>query len=246
MSTYVLVPGFWLGAWAWREVTRALRAAGHEVYPVTLSGLAERAHLGGPGVDVDIHVADVLALIEMEELREVVLVGHSGAGAIVTAVAEKIRERIARLVYVDSGPLPDGAAQIETNSPESRALIEEQIAKHGSWPMPSFEELEQMGSSLAGVNHATRERWRRLAVPQPADTVTTPVRRSAPDPTLPKVLIACTFTAEQVRELARQVPLFAELAGSEWTVRELPTGHWPMFSEPAALARLLDEEGRAT
>ena len=112
MTTYVLVPGLWLGGWAWHDVTAALRGAGHEVFPLTLTGVADRAHLLGPGVDLDTHTEDIVRLVETEDLRDVVLVGHSYGGMPVSAAALRLRERIARVIYVDSGPLPDGTTQL--------------------------------------------------------------------------------------------------------------------------------------
>ena len=111
MATFVLVPGFWLGGWAWRDVAEPLRAAGHCVYPVTLTGLGERVQLGGPQVNLDTHIADVVNLLRYEQLHEVVLVGHSYAGTVITGVADQAPERIAQLVYVDTWPLPDGVVR---------------------------------------------------------------------------------------------------------------------------------------
>ena len=131
MATFVLVPGFWLGGWAWRVVTETLRAAGHNVYPVTLTGLGERVHLAGPQVNLDTHIADVVNLLRYEELRNVVLVGHSYAGTVITGVADQASERIARLVYVDTWPFPDGVAQIDLNPPEARQAQEQLVATQG-------------------------------------------------------------------------------------------------------------------
>ncbi len=89
MATFVLVPGAWLGGWAWQRVTPLLRAAGHEVYPVTLTGLGERVHLGTSETNLETHIADVVNLIEFEDLRAVVLVGHSYAGCVITGVADR-------------------------------------------------------------------------------------------------------------------------------------------------------------
>ena len=92
MATYVLVGGAWIGGWAWQAVARALRARGHEVYPATLTGLGERAHLGRPETDLETHIADVVNLMAYEDLAEVVLVGHSYAGFVVTGVADRAGE----------------------------------------------------------------------------------------------------------------------------------------------------------
>src|SRR5512142_1834338 len=118
MATFVLVPGMWLGGWAWRDVAETLRVAGHTVYPVTLTGLGERVHLGGPQVNLDTQITDVLNLFQYEDLDAVILVGHSFAANVIAGVADKIPERIARLVYVDTWPLPDGVAQIDMYPPE--------------------------------------------------------------------------------------------------------------------------------
>ena len=90
MTNFVLVPGFWLGGWAWDRVTARLRAAGHTVFPVTLTGLGERVHLAGPQIDLDTHITDVINLITYEALHDVVLVGHSYAGMVVTGVADRM------------------------------------------------------------------------------------------------------------------------------------------------------------
>src|SRR5215208_2862995 len=90
MATFVLVPGAWLGGWCWRRVTPLLRAAAHDVFTPTLTGLGERAHLATPDVGLGTHVRDIVNVIRFEELTDVVLVGHSYAGWVVTGVAEEI------------------------------------------------------------------------------------------------------------------------------------------------------------
>jgi pimeloyl-ACP methyl ester carboxylesterase len=123
-TTFVLVPGYWLGAWAWDEVAADLRAAGHEVRAVTPAGQAERASGAAPGADVGAQVDDLLRLIEDGDLTGVVLVAHSGANMAVTGAADRIPERIARVVYVDTGPMPSGLAGIDFHDPVSRADLE--------------------------------------------------------------------------------------------------------------------------
>jgi pimeloyl-ACP methyl ester carboxylesterase len=243
MATFVLVPGMWLGGWAWRDVAGPLRAAGHSVYPVTLTGLGERVHLGGPQVNLDTHIADVVNLLRYEELREVVLVGHSFAGTTITGAADQVPERIARLVYVDTWPLPDGVAQIDLNSPEGRQAQERQIATQGEgWrlPMPSWEELDQ-GNELRELGEAERRLMRERAVDQPFGTLTQPVRLTNPArEALLKTGIWSSMTVAEVREMGAAYPaVCSELAKPGWEFIELPTGHWPMFSRPRELAELL-------
>src|SRR5687768_4282986 len=108
MATFVLVPGFWLGGWAWQTVARPLRSAGHDVYPVSLTGLGDRLHLANREVNLDTHITDVTNLIAFEDLRDVILVGHSGGGVVATGAADRVPDRLSRVVYLDSAPLPDG------------------------------------------------------------------------------------------------------------------------------------------
>jgi pimeloyl-ACP methyl ester carboxylesterase len=245
MTTYVLVAGAWLGGWSWRPVTDELRRHGHDVHPVTLTGLGDRAQLATPEVDLDTYLADIVDLVESEDLRDLVLVGHSYAGHVVTGVADRIPERISQLAYLDAGPSPDGAAFLDLQPPPVRALIERLVEEAGEgWriPMPSWEELEGvMGASLDGLGEQERARMRAGATAQPLRTWTQPLslQRPAGDP-LPKLLVTCSIPLAQVRQMIADAhPWFAALAGPEWSFLELPTGHWPMFSVPGALAALL-------
>ncbi len=114
MAAYVLVGGAWLGGWCWQPVARRLRDSGHDAYPVTLTGLGERAHLAGPEVDLETHITDVVNLVEFEDLHDTVLLGHSYAGLVVTGMAD----RIPKLVYLETGPIPAGTALIEMFLPK--------------------------------------------------------------------------------------------------------------------------------
>jgi pimeloyl-ACP methyl ester carboxylesterase len=243
MTTYVLVGGAWLGGWCWQPVARRLRDNGHDAYPVTLTGLGERVHLASPRVDLDTHITDVVNLIEFEDLHDVVLLGHSYAGLVVTGAADRIPERISELVYLDTGPLPDGAVLIETFPPEARRHIERQVEELGDgwrFPMPPREELANM-ASLEGLDDSQLRLLRSRAVAQPFGTYTQPLRLENPArEELPKLGILCSFSLDQVQEMiASDNPLFRGLAGPNWRFVELPTGHWAMFSRPADLAELL-------
>ncbi|BBG04365.1 MULTISPECIES: alpha/beta fold hydrolase [Pseudonocardia] len=232
MTTYVLVPGFWLGAWAWDAVAADLRSRGHEVTAVELGH--------APSDTADSHVADVLAVLDSlgTFAGPVVLVGHSGAGPVCAAVAERARARVARLVFVDTGPLPDGVAQIEFGEPAVQERTRAAIDAHG-WgqPMPDRAEFAVLGTSTDGIPDALFDEIRSRSLVEPAGSILTGACRGTPDPTLPKTVVASSFTPEQVRPLIDAgVPGFAEMGGSEWSFVSLPTGHWPMFSEPERLA----------
>jgi pimeloyl-ACP methyl ester carboxylesterase len=118
MATFVLVHGGWQGGWSWRRVVPHLRASGHEVYTPTLTGLGERAHLLGCVDGLDTHVKDVLGLIEYEDLEEVMLVGHSYGGVVITAVAEVVAEKLSHLVYLDASVPKDGQGMFDLMPPE--------------------------------------------------------------------------------------------------------------------------------
>jgi pimeloyl-ACP methyl ester carboxylesterase len=245
MTTYVLVGGAWLGGWCWQRVARRLRDEGHDAYPATLTGLGERAHLASPEVDLEIHITDVVNLIEYEGLQDVVLLGHSYAGLVVTGAADRIPERISQLVYLDTAPLPDGGFLIEKFPPELRKRTEEQVQKLGEgwkFPIPPPEELANM-ASLEGVDEDSLRLLYSRAAPHPFGTYTQPLRLKNPaQESLPKLGIVCSFSLAQVQQMiAGGHPLFRELSGPEWRFVELPTGHWPMFSRPEELVELLLE-----
>ncbi len=248
MKTFVLVGGAWLGGWCWQGVANRLRARGHEIYPVTLTGLGERMHLARPEVDLETHITDVVNLLDYEELSDVSLVGHSYGGTVVTGVADRRPERIARLVYLDTGPLDDGQAIVDAYPPDYRARIEREVAERGDgwrWALPSFDELGQT-SSLSGLDRAQLEQFRAKATPQPFRTFTQPLRLDKPlGGPYGRVGIVCTeggLTAAALRELiASGDPRFQAFATPDWSLRELHTGHWPMLSAPDDLAELLHE-----
>src|SRR5215216_4758677 len=243
MATYVLVGGAWQGGWCWQPVARSLRNGGHHAYPATLTGLGERAHLASPEVDLETHITDVVNLIGFEDLHEVVLLGHSYGGLVVTGAADRIPERISELVYLDTAPLPDGGSLIEKFPPELRKRTEEQVEEFGEgwkFPIPPQEELANM-ASLQGVDEDHLRLLYSRATPQPFGTYTQPLRLKNPArEELPKLGILCSFSLDQVREMiASGQPLFRELEGPEWRFVELPTGHYPMFSRPADLVKQL-------
>jgi pimeloyl-ACP methyl ester carboxylesterase len=243
MTTYVLVGGAWLGGWCWQRVARRLRDNGHDVYAATLTGLGERVHLASSQVDLETHITDVVNVIEFEDLHDVVLLGHSYGGLVVTGAADRIPERISCLVYLDTAPLPDGGMLIEKFPPELRKRTEQQVQELGEgwkFPIPPPEELAKM-ASLEGVDEDYLRLLYSRATPQPFGTYTQPLRLENPDrEELPKLGILCSLSLDQVQEMiASGQPLFREMASPDWRLVELPTGHYPMFSRPDDLAVVL-------
>src|SRR3954447_17124605 len=245
MSVYVLVGGGWLGGWCWQRVARRLREEGHDAYPVTLTGLGERVHLASPEVDLETHITDAVNLIEFEDLYNVVLLGHSYGGLVITGAADSIPERISRLVYLDTAPLPDGAILLEKFPLEARERTEDQVQELGEgwkFPIPSPEELANI-ASLEGMDEDHLSLLYSRATPQPFGTYTQPLRLTNPArEVLPKLGILCSFSLAQVQEMvASGQPLFRGVSGPNWRFVELPTGHWPMFSRPEDLTEILLE-----
>jgi pimeloyl-ACP methyl ester carboxylesterase len=228
-SPVILVPGYWLGAWAWDAVAERLRAAGHPVTAVTLPGLESAAT---PRTDLHFadHVDAVLRLLPAAG-GPAVLVAHSGAGAVATAVLDAAPERVSRVIYVDSGPTADGTVPRPDLTAETVEL-----------PLPAFGDLEAGGASLAGLDDETLRAFRRRAVPHPAGPVREPVALGNPRRHgVPATLVCCSLTSETVRALAAagepMVAAVAELADVDYV--DLPTGHWPMWSRPDDLAEAI-------
>jgi pimeloyl-ACP methyl ester carboxylesterase len=221
-ETFVLVPGMWLGGWVWDGVAERLRAAGDKAVAVTLAGVGDR--VGEGDADLEDHVADIIAAARGQE--NVVLVGHSYAGLPVTAAAARIP--VSRVIYVDSGPLPDGSRQLDMGPPpESTDPV----------PPRPWDAAEDP-VLLAGLDEDALALLRKRSTTHPYASVAQPLRRGG-DLNPPAVLIACTFSLEQIAAMrAAGHPFFAAV-DDDVVIRSLPTGHWPMLSEPAKLADLL-------
>jgi pimeloyl-ACP methyl ester carboxylesterase len=246
----VLVPGACLGGWAWQDVASCLRVHGQPVYPVTLTGLGERVHLATAAIDLEMHVCDVVNLLDFEGLHDAILVGHSYAGIVITAVADRRPERLNAVVYLDTGPLPDGMAIVDVQSPEQREQQRRETNAKGDgwrWPVPDRATLQ---SGLFGSTDGLEESHLRLlaerGAPHPYATFTSPLRLTHdPFVDMRRVAIFCSgggMDLETLRELiAGGDPRAATFADPDWELHELPTGHWPMFSLPGTLAELLHE-----
>ena len=239
MATFVLVGGAWIGAWAWKEAAARLRAEGHLVYPLSLTGLGERVHLARPEVDLETHIADVVNLIESEDLTDVVLAGHSYAGIVVTGVADRIPERLAALVFVDSGPCAAGQAWVDLSPPEVRQALQRTVDEAGDgWRLP-FPGVAALGeqASLAGLGPEERWRMEAKAAAQPWRTYTQPLRlHDRGEPSYRRAVVAC----DDMRSLIEAgIPELAAMRRPPWRYEDLATGHWPMLSAPADLAAVL-------
>lgn len=233
MATYVLVHGGAHGGWCYGRVAPRLRAAGHEVYTPTLTGLGERAHLLRPGIDLDTHIEDVAAVLRYEDLHDVILVGHSYGGMVITGVADRGGDRVGHLVYLDAATPVDGESLADVAGPLIRAagaqarVVDgvELVLFPGTEPLPNY-----------GVTDPDDVAWmaERLT-PHPMACFTQPLRMSGPAAVaaIPQTQIVCTSTLAS-QDPARAAP--ARAAGRLWDV---DTGHDLMITEPGVVADLL-------
>ena len=219
----ILVPGFWLDASSWAEVTPPLVAAGHTVHPLTLPGL-ESADAPRAGIGLRTHIDAVVAAIDAFDAR-VVLVGHSGGGAIIHGAVDARPDRVARAIYVDSGPLGDGG------------VINDELPADGDdVPLPPWELFED--EDLTDLTDELRAMFRARAVPQPRAVAQD--RQQLSDDRryeVPATIIACEFPSSLLtRMIAEGHPYVAELGRvRDVEYVDLPTGHWPQFTRPAEL-----------
>jgi pimeloyl-ACP methyl ester carboxylesterase len=137
MGTIVLAHGAWSAAWAWKKMRPLFRAAGHEFFSPSYTGLGERAHLARPEIDLSTHIQDVLAVLEFENLTDVTLLGHSYGGMVATGVVDKARERIARVVYIDAFAPKDGQSLFDLVGPKAEGNMRAGATKDGDgWRLP--------------------------------------------------------------------------------------------------------------
>jgi len=228
-ATFVLVHGAWGGAWIWRRVLDPLRAAGHEVHAVTLTGDGERAHLRRADISLQDHIDDVLGLIEAEELQDIVLVGHSYGGMVITGVADALLAggdvRIKQLVYVDAMvPLP-GEGWGAGHPPDIvQARLAAAKAHDNALPPPDPVDF--------GLNDEDRAWLLRRHVPHPFAMYRVPLHfDGARWAALRRCFIDCNrpayVTIDAMRKRVRSQP--------GWQIVEIATGHFPMVSAPQAL-----------
>ncbi len=226
----ILVPGFWLGAWAWDDVVTALRADGHDVTALTLPGL-ESLESDRTSVTLADHVDAICDAVRASD-EPVVLAVHSAAGSAGYVASDRVADRIASMVYVDSGP---------ATGPLEPHMTADEL------PLPSPEELAAE-ENLDGLSEEQLETFRARAIPEPGA-----ILREAPtfsnDARLdvPTTVICTGFSSEQVKQAVEEgyawLGGFKELRNVTWI--DLPTSHWPMWSRPRELATVLSDVARA-
>jgi len=239
MQPFVLVHGAWGGGWAWKRVAPLLRAQGHEA----LTGLGERVHLASPDVNLDTHIQDIVNLLQYEDLENVVLVGWSYSGMVVTGVLDRVPERLAHVAYLDAEVPRDGQSEFDVCGPEFRDEMEQSARSFGDGWKASFGDAAAVevffGPWLPDVE--TR-RWFAAKVAssgQPIETFRQPVRLSNPAAdAVPRTFIRCPVDGavwagiyDPLLESTRNDP--------RWRVCELATNHLAPLAAPDLVARAL-------
>ena len=226
MVRFVLVPGAWLGAWAWKEVTPLLEKEGHSAYPVTLTGMGERVHLATKDVGMETAIQDVLNVIKYNDLDDFVLVGHSFAGKVVAAVADRVHEKVEKVIYVDAFR-PE---KVRTPQGGFDPTREFGSPPQGGTAIPLTEEIiDRIGKDVRGSN---RKWMMSMATPWPIRLATDPITLSKNYDEVKEAYVFCSLSGDPVDEI---------IAG-KWGKLEGPynlieTGHWPMITKPEELAK---------
>lgn len=235
MATFVIVHGGWGGGWEWTPVARNLRERGHDVFTPTLTGLGERAHLGS-SIGLSDHIEDVLAVFTFEELRDVVLCGHSSGGMVVTGVADRVPDLIRLLIYLDAFVPNDGQTLQDLVPKEFGDSLLQAAEERGDGRMPIPSELlppEGVIPDEVRTRYITRTR------PHPAATLTEPICLSGAVTGLPRAFVRCSDELDPDNDLLGP---FADRAQAEgWLYRELGTAHDLQLLDPEGTAAVLDE-----
>ena len=223
----ILVPGFWLDASSWDEVTPPLAAAGHRLHPLTLPGL-ESPDASRAGIGLRTHIDAVVEKVDSLD-GKVVLVGHSGGGAIIHGVADARPDRIERNIFVDSGPLGEGD------------VINNELPADGDdIPLPPWDGFED--EDLVDLTDELRDSFRARAIPEPKGVAYDKQHlHDARRYDVPATVIACEFPSSLLTEwIDAGHPFVAELARiRDVEYVDLPTGHWPQFTKPAELGQAI-------
>lgn len=230
MAIFLIAHGAWSGGWAWKKMRPLLRARGHEIFTPTYTGIGERAHLTHKDIDLEAHIRDILAVLEYENLRDVILVGHSYGGMVATGVADRATERIAHLAYLDAFAPRDGQSLLDLQTEDARQRVYEGAKKEGEgWRIPPTPAPPDTSpEDLAWVNS------HRL--PQPIKTFEQKIRLTAAIERLPRTYIYCKIS--RPGDVFRQ---FRDRASKEgWTVIDMDASHTPNVTAPRALADILD------
>jgi len=230
MAIFVVAHGAWSAGWAWKKMRSRMAERGHHIVTPTQTGLGERAHLAQPDIDLELHIADILGVLEYEDLDDVIIVGHSYGGMVATGVADRARERVAAIVYVDAYAPGDGDS-IFSLTPHRREPMTAAAAAHGEgWKIPPTE----MPADTSDEDRAWAAPKR---LPQPVKTFNQPLKLLHGEPIVPSHYIYCAR-----RPADDRFRPFLERARAEgWSTYEIDSSHNPHINMPDELAEIFDE-----
>ena len=220
-----MVPGAWLGSWAWKNVVPALEKEGHRAYPVTLTGMGDRVHLVSDEHGMETAIQDVLNVIWFNDIDEFVLVGHSFEGKVAAAVADRVPSKVKRIIYLDAF-IPQ-----KVRTPQGAFNPSEEFGQPpaGTNSIPFSEKIiDAIGKDVVGAN---REWMLARATPWPQKPPSEPILLSEKFDAIKSAYIFCTLTGDPVDDII--AGKWGKLEGPH---RKIETGHWPMITKPEELA----------
>jgi len=230
MATFVVAHGAWSAGWAWKKMRPLMRAAGHELWTPTCTGLGERTHLAHAGVDLDTHIRDIVAVLETEDLTDVILIGHSYGGMVATGVADRARARVAKLVYLDAFAPTDGQAVFDLVPPDIAAKMRAGAqASESGYGIPA----NPMPSDTSPEDQAWATPRRR---PQPLQTFATKLALSA-EPSAARYYIY----AKRAGIGDTFGRFYARAKREGWRTYEVDASHNPHITNPQGLLAILQE-----
>jgi pimeloyl-ACP methyl ester carboxylesterase len=234
VTTFVLVHGSHCGGWVWQKVSTLLRARGHEVYSPTLTGLSYRSHLANCGINLTTHITEIANLLIYEDLSNVILVGHSYGGMVITGVAAMLPERLRLLVYLDAYVPADGQSEADLLPAEMRLARLTDATAHAGM-------IEPPAPAVLGITDPEMVEWvKRRWTPQPLATYTEPVQGTNASGAAPRgAFIHCM--GGPTTTTPGFAPFAAKARADGWQVGELATGHMAMLTAPVELTAMLIE-----
>jgi pimeloyl-ACP methyl ester carboxylesterase len=232
VATFVLVHGGWHGGWCWNRVSKLLSAKQHTVVAPTLTGLGERSHLLNPEIDLDTHVLDVVNVMKWQELRDVVLVGHSYGGMVISGVAEQMEQSIASVVMLDAFVPANGQSMNDLGSPQIRQLIHK-AASEGAISIPP------VAAAFFNVNENDRAWVDALCTPHPLKSLLQKITLTgARERIARKAYIRAANYESNLFDTA-----LSEVRNRGWLTSKIDAGHDAMIDAPARLAEVLEGLG---
>ncbi|HTF71798.1 MAG TPA: alpha/beta hydrolase [Edaphobacter sp.] len=231
MANFVLVHGGWYGGWIWKRVARHLRDKGHDVYTPTLTGLADRSHLLTAGVNLSTHIQDIVSLIQFEELKGVILCGHSYGGMVISGVADRISEHISSLVYLDAWYPNDGDSLFTLSSDAAQLANIKNIGRYGGIARPPIP------ADVLNVNERDRAWVEKMSTLHPAASMFEGIRLQGNHLKVKKLTYIMTSL-----KMPQLMQFYERLQKDPaWITRTIESGHDAMLDNPEGVVKLLHE-----